>query len=197
MGAAVVCATLPEKNQKGNTGLNKNLIFAVCLGLGSLSSGNAQEPQASKAEQTTAVANHTNDADIRLLREDIRSERKKIVAENLPLTSTEATKFWPIYDQYVGEMKKVNDGRYSIIKQYAESYQTMTDRQAQDLITRWLSADTDDTRVRMKYVPQFEKAIPAKKVAAFFQIDHRIDLILNLQVASQLPLAIPQDISAQ
>jgi len=172
--------------------LNKNVLLSVCLVLAALGFSTAQQQsQPTKSEQSSAHATHADDADIRLLREDIRSERKKIVAANLPLSSAEATKFWPIYDQYVTEMGKVNDARYSIIKQYADSYQTMTDAQARDLITHWLSADSDSTQVRTKYIPQFEKAIPAKKVATFYQIDRRLDLILNLKIASEVPLVTP------
>jgi hypothetical protein len=75
----------------------------------------------------SATAEQVNDAYIKLMRQDIRAERKKVVAANMPLTETEATKFWPLYDRYVAETVKVNDIRYSLIKEYAQKYQTMTD----------------------------------------------------------------------
>jgi len=183
-----VCPALTPKEGQA---LKKNILFSLCLVLAAVASSAAQESQPTTAGQPTTQTKAGNDADIQLLREDVRNDRKKIVAANLPLTAAEAAKFWPVYDQYVNDMKTVNDARISIIKQYAENYETMTDAQAQDLITRWLSADSDSIQLRKQYVPQFQKVIPAKKVATFFQIDHRIDLILNLQLASQLPLVTP------
>ena len=124
------------------------------------------------------------------MRQDIRSERKKIVAENLPLTETEATKFWPLYDRYIGETIKVNDSRYALIKEYAQNYQAMTDAQANSFIKRWLSLDGDNTQLRLKYIPEFEKVISPKKTAMFFQIDRRLYALIDLQVASEVPLVL-------
>src|SRR5690349_21677425 len=75
--------------------------------------------------------------DLALLRRDLRGDKKKLIALNLPLTETEATKFWPVYDQYEGEMSKVYDEFYSIIKEYAANQKTLTDAQASSMINRW------------------------------------------------------------
>ena len=88
------------------------------------------------AQGANAGSNTATETDIKLLREDIRSERKRLVAANMPLTDTEATKFWPIYDQYAAEVSKLGDTRVALIKEYAQSYDTMTDAQANDLMSR-------------------------------------------------------------
>src|SRR5689334_11340903 len=125
------------------------------------------------------------------MRQDIRSERKKIVAANMPLTDTEATKFWPVYDRYIGETIKVNDVRFALIKEYAKNYPTTTEEQADSFIKRWLSLDQDNTQLRLKFIPEFEKVISHKKTAMFFQIDRRVGLMIELQLASQVPLLEP------
>ena len=76
------------------------------------------------------------DQDVQLLRQDLRSKKKQLIAANLPLTDAEAVKFWPIYDQYTTETIKINDTRYALIKEYAASYNNLTDAQAQDFVTR-------------------------------------------------------------
>src|SRR6516164_11856700 len=101
------------------------------------------------------TAEEANEADIQLMRQDIRSERKKIVAASLPLTESEATKFWPVYDRYIAEAIKVNDVRFALIKEYAANYQTITDDQAESLIKRWLALDQDSTQLRLKFIPEF------------------------------------------
>jgi hypothetical protein len=65
--------------------------------------------------------------DLALLRRDIRSEKKQIIAANVSLTDTEATKFWPVYDQYVAEMTKHNDEFYAVLKDYAANQKTLSD----------------------------------------------------------------------
>ena len=125
------------------------------------------------------------------MRADIRSERKKVVAANMPLTETEAVKFWPVYDRYIAETIKVNDARYALIKEYARIHQTMTDAQANDFIKHWVALDGDNTQLRLKYIPEFEKVISPKKTAMFFQIDRRLGMMIELQLASQVPLVNP------
>jgi hypothetical protein len=125
-----------------------------------------------------------------LLRRDIRAEKKKLIAANVSLTETEATKFWPVYDQYVAEMTKHNDEFYSVIKDYAANQKTITDAQASSMIKRWVEIQIGQAQTRQKYIPLFEKVIPGRKVALFFQIDCRLYALLDMQVASQIPLIV-------
>jgi hypothetical protein len=146
----------------------------------------AQTPAAG-AQQPTSVT----DKDIEMLRQDLRDQRKQIVALNLPLTADEATKFWPVFDQYRNDAVKLNDVRWHVIQDYAAQYNTMTDAQAQDLMKRENAVDQQLLALRMKYVPTFEKVISAKKTALFYQIDRRVDLLINLQLSSMIPMVNP------
>jgi len=161
-------------------------VVAVTMSL------NAQQPANSNIKGASMTAEQVNDANIQLMRQDIRAERKKIVAANMPLTETEATKFWPVYDRYIAETIKVNDVRYALIKEYAQNYDTVTDEQADGFIKRWLALDGDNTQLRLKYIPDFEKVISHKKTAMFFQIDRRVGMMIELQLASQVPLLKPE-----
>jgi len=129
-----------------------------------------------------------SDQDIQMLRRDLRSEKKQVVAQNMQLTDSEAEKFWPIYDQYTAETIKINDTKFAIVKKYKEGYNTITDAEALSLIDSWLEADEATAKLRQKYIPIFEKVLPAKKVVRFLQIDRRIGLILDIQIAAQIPL---------
>jgi hypothetical protein len=126
--------------------------------------------------------------DLELLRRDLRSEKKQLIALNVPLTDAEATKFWPVYDQYVAEMAKHNDQFYGLIKEYAANQKTLTDEQATSLISRWADIQVKQAQTRQKYIPIVEKVIPGRKAALFFQIDRRLYALMDLQVASQIPL---------
>jgi len=130
--------------------------------------------------------------DLALLRRDIRAEKKQLIAANMVLTETEATRFWPVYDQYVAEMTKHNDEFFAVIKDYAANQKTLTDNQASSMIKRWVEIQIARDQLRQKFIPLFEKAIPGRKVALFFQIDRRLYALLDLQVSSEIPLVVQQ-----
>ncbi len=146
------------------------------------------KPAAQSVSGTEAQSNNVSDQDIEMLRADLRAQRKQITAQNMTLTADEATKFWPIFDQYRQEAIKPNDERWALIKEYAANYDTMTDAQAQDYIKRSTAADEQLVALRMKYVPVFEKVISSKKTALWYQIDRRIDLLINLQLSTLIPM---------
>lgn len=140
-----------------------------------------------QAQRETATGVEV-EKDLALLRRNLRSEKKQLIALNLPLTETEATKFWPVYDQYAGEMAKINDDFYSVIKDYAANQKTLTDAQASSMINRWAAIQVQQAQTRQKYIPIIEKVIPSRKAALFFQIDRRLYALMDLQVASEIPL---------
>jgi Spy/CpxP family protein refolding chaperone len=164
-----------------------SVLVVVCTLLVGSVSFVGQQPAAQSAPGAAPQAN-IKDEDIEMLRSDLRAQRKRIMAENMTLTADEATKFWPIFDQYRKEAIKPNDERWAVIKDYAANYNTMTDAQAQDYMTRANAVDQQLLALRMKYVPIFEKVISAKKTALCYQIDRRIDLLINLQLSAQIPM---------
>lgn len=128
------------------------------------------------------------DTDLALLRHDLRAEKKKLIALNVPLTETEATKFWPVYDQYAAAMTKHYDEFYAVIKDYAANQKTLTDAQAASMLKRWANLQVDLAQTRVKHIPVIEKVLPGRKAALFFQIDRRLYALMDLQIAAQVPL---------
>ncbi|MGA7139511.1 MAG: hypothetical protein WBZ14_17680 [Terriglobales bacterium] len=151
----------------------------------------SRKPAAQSASGADAQSNNISSQDIEMLRADLRAQRKQIVAQNMALTADEATKFWPIFDQYRKEAVKANDERWAVIKDYAANYNTMSDAQAQDYIKRSTAVDQQLLELRMKYVPVFEKVISTQKTALWYQIDRRIDLLINLQFSTVIPMVNP------
>jgi len=144
-----------------------------------------------KAQSTTAPQSGI-DRDIQMLRQDIRSKKKQTIAANLHLTDADATKFWPVYDQYTDELVKINNEKYAVIKEYADAWGTLKDDQALSLTNRALAVDEKVAQLRIKYVPIFSKVVAGSKVATFFQIERRVQALIDLQLSAQLPLAQAQ-----
>lgn len=154
----------------------------------------AAQDSARQVSQTTSVsaaAPTLSDADIETLRAEYRDQRKEIVATNMSLTADEATKFWPLYDEYTTEVRKNNDKRYAMIREYAASHASMTDQQAKDHVKKSIEVDAEKIELRERYIPKFEKLVGPKKAAQFYQIDRRLDLLMNLQLTQLLPLVEP------
>jgi hypothetical protein len=174
--------------------LKKNIVPRLCFATAVFVATtvlSAQQAAPSPASGKNMTEDQVNDANIQLMRQDIRSERKKVVAANLPLTETEATKFWPVYDRYIAETIKANDVRFALLKEYAKNYDATTEQQADSFIKSWLAFDQDNAQLRLKYIPEFEKVVSHKKTAMFFHIDRRVSLLIELQLASQVPLVKP------
>ncbi len=166
----------------------KTVVTLALLGAMALASQPIFAQAAQSAPGAGASPTASLDQDIKTLRADVQSSRKAITAENMNLTADEATKFWPIYDQYAAEVARIGDARLALIKDYAANYDTMTDDQANLFIERAAAIDQQFTAARSKYVPIFEKAISAKKTALWYQIDRRLDLLINLQLAGNIPV---------
>ena len=166
------------------------LLQAAAKAPGSAADPGAIKPaQAATQSQAASTADQKATAqDIELMRKDIRSMRKQLVAANLKLTDAEATKFWPVYDQYIAELVTINNTKYDLLKEYFNSYGQLTDEQADSMTKRLLALDVSVAQLRQKYQPSFRAAVPAKVAATFFQLDRRIAMMIDLQLGSQIPL---------
>lgn len=167
----------------------KKLVLAVLVGAG-LMIGPSTSAQTTTPQETTPHV--ISDQDLDLLRKDIRSQRKQLIAANLKLTDQEATKFWPAYDQYMSELININDRKFALIQEYADDYGKLTNEQALSFVRRWLDADIEIAQLRQKYVPIVSKVLDGKKSATFFQLDRRIAMMIELQLSSRMPLVQSQ-----
>jgi hypothetical protein len=162
------------------------LLFCHSTAIAQSTSSNAQA-QPSTGQQDQPIT----DEDIQMLRKNLRSQRKQVIAANMKLTDAEAGKFWPVYDQYISELVKINGTKYELIKRYVQTQGQLTDAQADDAVKQWIGVDQAVGDLRLKYIPLFRKVLSPKNTALFYQIDRRIQLMIDLQLASALPLVEP------
>ena len=165
---------------------------ATALGTGMVSAWAKMPRRVQQAQQVTVervVSPTITDEDIALLRQDLRAKKMRVIGENMSLSDQEGQKFWPIYNHYVKDLIEVNDQKYALLKQYAEMWATMTDEDALIYVRHWLEVDGQAQALRLKYVPVVSQVLPGKKAATFFQLDRRLNMIIDLQLFSQIPLA--------
>ena len=168
--------------------MNKSLIATAVLAGVSLVSGNKALAQ----EQASLPANQlSSDENLKLFRKDLRSQKKQIIAANMSLTDSEAQQFWPIYDRYTAELVTIMDKKYALLNEYAQNYTSMTNEQADAYIQGRAAVEESVMQLRLKYLPIVRKVLSGKSTARFFQMDWRLGLIIDLQLASQIPLIEP------
>jgi hypothetical protein len=169
------------------------MLVATAFGLGTPAAGaKARGGTVAQGQQVIIekVINPTiTDEDIALLRQDLRAKKMQVIGQNMPLSDAEAEKFWPIYNHYVKDLHEVNNQKYALLKQYAEMWSTMTDEDALIYVRHWLEADEQAQALRLKYMPVVSQVLPGRKAATFFQLDRRLNMIIDLQLFSQIPLA--------
>lgn len=125
---------------------------------------------------------------IELIRSDIQTEKKAIITENMMFSEEESTTFWPIYNDYQHEFSKIQDELMVLIKDYASNYESMTDEIAKELWIRNMAIADKKLSLDKKYFKVMDKVLSTKTVVKFFQIENRLEKLLDLQLSSELPL---------
>jgi hypothetical protein len=169
------------------------LVMAFILPMLATSSGWAQTKtqttEMSAATSTAADAKEKNmQAYVDLLRRDVRQEKAEIMGAVMVLSADDAAKFWPIYSEYNAALTKLNDQRVENIKDYARNYAQMTDEKADELIQKSLAYQKQRAELFAKTYDRVKQGVGAITASRFAQVEHQLLLIIDLQIASSLPL---------
>ena len=128
------------------------------------------------------------DSYIEMLRTDVRAEKVAVITEVMEFTDAESEVFWPIYREFELEMVKVYDMRKANIKKYAENFDSIDDAIAEDLIKTSFKIRDKRSKIQSSYYKKFSKVLGAKRAATFTMLDRQIGLLIDLQIAANLPL---------
>jgi Spy/CpxP family protein refolding chaperone len=118
-----------------------------------------------------------------------RAQRKATVGANMNLTDAEATKFWPVYDAYEAKMDKIEDRHVRELKDFAAKYDSLTEGDAAEKLDEVMAIAQARLDTQKDFVPKFRDAIPQVKVTRFFQIDNKIQALIQCDIAQLVPLA--------
>ena len=125
---------------------------------------------------------------VKLLKTDLNAQAKEIVTKGMQtFTDEEAKRFWPIYDSYMAERGKFLEARVALIKAYADDYDKMTDAKAQELLNRRFEQLKLRDKLDEKYRPQFATALSPRRLVRFYQIQHELEVLMELRAVSQIP----------
>lgn len=123
-----------------------------------------------------------------IVREAMQAEKKLFIAANMQLTEAEAQVFWPIYDRYQQEQQKLNERLAKLMKEYVKQHDTLSDEAAQKLLDEALAIEADRQKALRSYLLEFRKVLPVKKVARYYQLENKIQAVVNYDLAAEIPL---------
>lgn len=148
------------------------LIFSGFLGLGAF----------------LALAQEKPADTMQIVREKVGADKKLFIATNMGLTESEAKGFWPVYESYQAELEQVETRTGRLIEEYARTYRAMSDQVARKLLNEFLTIEADRLKLRETYVPRFRKALPDTKVVRYYQLENKIQAVVNYDLARVIPL---------
>jgi hypothetical protein len=126
--------------------------------------------------------------EIELARAVAATERKLLVAKNMQFNEKESEDFWPLYNEYQEKVWKVNDRIAKLVTGYAKDFEALSNEDAKQMLDQFQDIEEERLKLRKSYVKKFYKVLPAKKVARFYQIENKLDAIINIQLARAIPL---------
>lgn len=139
---------------------------------------------------STAVSAQTAlDEQIALTRQSAHTDRKIIIMGNMTFTADESAQFWPAWNEYRAAMAANGDRTLALIKDFAANYETMTDQKADEIMTDHFSIEMQNVVIKQNFAKEIDKFMPAQKVMRVIQIENKLDAAINLQLASEIPLA--------
>jgi hypothetical protein len=180
--------------QEGNPVIHNKVFVTTLMLIAFAATKSVLAQNSSSAKKDATKSSIANDASqpnsdhfIELLRKDVRSQKKQIIAENMDLSDAEAEKFWPVYDQYAAELSRIYNTKIALLNDYAENYSSMTGEQAENYIRKRAEVEHSIMQLRLKYMPAFRKVLSGRETALFYQLDWRLGLAIDVELV-QVPL---------
>jgi hypothetical protein len=165
------------------------VVLAICLVPGQAPVAQTKTPTEQQAANTAQTPQELNIQEyIKLLREDVNSQKAKLLGQVMQFDAEDAAKFWPIYRDYDAELQKVNDLRVANILEYSRSYTNMTDAKADELIKNAMTFQKQRDELLGKYYERVKQELGAVTAARFVQVEHQLLTIIDLRIVSSLPV---------
>ena len=118
---------------------------------------------------------------------DLEADKTQVIKEAMRLNDQEAAAFWPVYKMYAADEAKLDEKRRQLAKRYSDTWTTLTDAEARDLARGLLALESRRADLRNQYFDRFNRSLPGLTLVKFFPLEHRLDLLADLKIDSELP----------
>ena len=168
--------------------MRKSTLILVALLVVTTSALAVAHARQNPATQAATPSPATIEEVLKTMRADMQTARADMMAKNLQLTAAQAAKFWPLFEAYQKEQSVIMDEMLKSIQKYAETYKTLDDAGALTLVTDHFNRDARMNALRQRYFKQFQTAMPTRLAARAMQIEHRLSLVAQMEIAAKIPL---------
>ena len=118
----------------------------------------------------------------------IEADKKRVVTENMEFTEAEAKAFWPLYEKYQDDQKKIGKRMTELIENYGKVHKVMNDDAAEKLLNKQFAIQMDRVKLMQEYLPKFKEILPMTKVARYYQIENKYRAALDYEISKGIPL---------
>ena len=123
----------------------------------------------------------------------VRSGTRRILVDELMLDDTEKAVFWPLYDEYEGEMLKIGEQYIALVSEFVDRYHAveLSDEDADRLLDAFFDIQMKISKLRQRYLRDFRKILSGVKVMRFYQLENKVRAEVDAAMALAIPLADP------
>jgi hypothetical protein len=172
--------------------IRTSLAFIALAGVAAASVGLTLEPA---PPQTTEVAPAAAPIPENLrqvletFRSDLNAAKIRTINQSMELTAAEAAKFWPIYQRYETELSAVTDRRIEVLTTFVKLSADggLSDDNANDIAEKSLQLAQDRLDLWKKYHKEISAGVSPVRGAQFLQVEHQIALLVDMNIASEMP----------
>lgn len=113
-----------------------------------------------------------------------------LISGVMKLSDEESEVFWPIYYEYELELFDIGDRRVKLIERFIAAHQSkvLNDLDAREMAAEWLKQGTARLGLLKKYHKLIGNELSQLHAIQFLQIEHRVNTVIDLMIASELPL---------
>ncbi|MDH3511030.1 MAG: hypothetical protein OER85_09295 [Gammaproteobacteria bacterium] len=126
---------------------------------------------------------------IEIVKSQVKTNRQALVAENLMLSESESELFWPVYRDFHMERDLLVDRRIKILREFRDNFDGLRDAQATQMLDDYLALQEDFLKLRKQYLKKFRRVLSDKKTLRYYQIENKLDMIIEYELSQVVPLA--------
>lgn len=127
-----------------------------------------------------------------MLDANLAPNREEIIIKVLNMSDGDVAIFSSIYREYQEELGRINDRRLVLIQEFAAIQVAMSQEMAEVMMEQFLELEEKEFEIRQKCLDRIEEKMSPNFAAMFYHVDTKLNLMINLQMATKLPFTPSQ-----
>lgn len=118
-------------------------------------------------------------------REKVEAMKIAFITKRLDLSTDEAQKFWPVYNQMTKELQVIRKDRRGEKKDAREEFATMTDKEVEKVVDNEIISRQAELDILKKYNSLLKQVLPIKKLALLYKTEEDFKRHLLNEIRNQ------------